>query len=74
MIFNLLYSDLPMNIKVGLLILQLFCVVMALTVHEFAHGFIANKLKSLQGYYSVLSKKELELEKTFSNPFYINKD
>ena len=44
MIFNLLYSDLPMNIKVGLLILQLFCVVMALTVHEFAHGFIANKL------------------------------
>jgi Zn-dependent protease len=44
MILNLLYSDLPMNITVGLLILQLFCVVMALTVHEFAHGFIANKL------------------------------
>ena len=44
MILNLLYSDLPMNITVGLLILQLFCVVMALTVHEFAHGFTANKL------------------------------
>lgn len=44
MIFYLLYSDLPMNIKLGLMILQLICVVLALTAHEFAHGFAANKL------------------------------
>ena len=44
MIFNLLYSDLPMNVTIGLMILQLFCVVLALTVHEYAHGYAASKL------------------------------
>ncbi len=44
MIFNLLYSGLPMNITIGLMILQLVCVVLALTVHEFAHGYAADKL------------------------------
>ena len=53
MIFNLLYSDLPMNITIGLMILQLICVVLALTIHEFAHGYAAYKLgdptASMQG-------------------------
>ncbi len=44
MILSLLQTDLPMNITVGLLVLQLFCVVISLTAHEFAHGFMAGKL------------------------------
>lgn len=44
MIVSLLSLDLPMNLLVGLLVIHLFCVVMALTVHEFAHGFMAGKM------------------------------
>ena len=44
MILNLLQYNLPMNILIGLVVLQLFCVILALTAHEFAHGFMAGKL------------------------------
>lgn len=44
MIISILSMDLPMNFLVGLLVIHLFCVVMALTVHEFAHGFMAGKM------------------------------
>lgn len=44
MLLNLLQYQLPMNILVGLLVIHLFCVVISLTAHEFAHGFMASKL------------------------------
>ena len=44
MILSLLQMDLPMNILIGLFVIHLFCVVMALTLHEFAHGYAAYKM------------------------------
>lgn len=44
MLFSLLYADYPINIKIGLLVLHLFCVVLALSMHEFAHGYAAYKM------------------------------
>ena len=44
MILSLLQMDLPMNIMIGLLVIHLFCVIMALTLHEFAHGYAAYKM------------------------------
>lgn len=44
MLLNLLSYDYPFNITVGLLVLHLFCVVLALSVHELAHGFAAYKM------------------------------
>ncbi len=44
MILSLLSYQLPFNYTIGLLVIHLFCVVMALTAHEFSHGFVASKL------------------------------
>lgn len=44
MLLNLLSSGYPFNITLGLLILHLFCVILALSMHEFAHGYAAYKM------------------------------
>jgi len=44
MLLNLLAQGYPLNITIGLLVLHLFCVVLALSVHEFAHGYAAYKM------------------------------
>lgn len=44
MLLTLLAQGYPLNITVGLLVLHLFCVVLALSVHELAHGYAAYKM------------------------------
>lgn len=44
MLLNLLSYGYPMNITIGLLVLHLFCVVLALSMHELAHGYAAYKM------------------------------
>ncbi len=44
MLLSLLSQGYPFNITVGLLVLHLFCVVLALSVHELSHGFAAYKM------------------------------
>lgn len=44
MLLSLLSQGYPFNITVGLLVLHLFCVVLALSVHELSHGYAAYKM------------------------------
>ncbi len=44
MLLNLFAQGYPFNITIGLLVLHLFCIVMALSVHELAHGYAAYKM------------------------------
>ncbi len=44
MLLSLLTQGYPFNITVGLLVLHLFCVVLALSVHELSHGYAAYKM------------------------------
>ena len=44
MLLSLLSSNYPIKIVIGLLVLHLFCVVLALSVHELAHGYAAYKM------------------------------